>query len=54
MAWTKYRADELYQQHVLEPNSFDLMQDVPEEAAGPAIDLRSQRKRFRPELVMLN
>ena len=52
--WAKYGSDELYQLHVMEPNSFDLVQDVPEEAAGPAIDLRSQRKRFRPELVMLN
>ena len=52
--WIKYRTDEEYQQHVLEPNSFDLMQEVAEEAAGPAIDLRSQRKRFRPELVMIN
>ena len=52
--WIKYRTDEEYQQHVLEPNSFDLIQEVAEEAAGPAIDLRSQRKRFRPELVMIN
>ena len=53
-AWTKYGTEEHYQEHVLEPNSFDLIQEVPDEAAGPAIDLRSQRKRFRPELVMLN
>ena len=57
VAWAKYGSDEIYKELVLEPNGFDLV-NAPEEAAGPgpgpAIDLRSQRKRFRPDLVMLN
>ena len=57
VAWAKYGSEEIYQELVLDPNGFDLV-SAPEEAAGPgpgpAIDLRSQRKRFRPDLVMLN
>ena len=57
VAWAKYGSEEIYQELVLEPNGFDLV-NAPEEAAGPgsgpASDLRSQRKRFRPDLVMLN
>ena len=48
--WIKYRTEEEYQQYVFAPNSFDLNQEnvAEENAAGLAIDLASQRKRFRP------
>ena len=51
VAWAKYGSDDIYKEMVLEPNGFDLV-NAPEEAVGPgpgpAIDLQSQRKRFRP------
>ena len=57
VAWAKYGSEETYQELVLDPNGFDLInppEDVAGPGPGPAIDLQSQRKRFRPDLVMLN